>query len=248
VPGSLVLVHTVPPLVGVFTRLCSELLPGVRLLHVLDEAMLERIKQRGFTAPEDDEHLAGHVALAQAIGAGAVLVTCSTVSLCVDAVRERFSVPVLKIDEAMAREAVRSGRRITVVATAITTLEPSRALLEAEAGRAGRPVDITLRFIDDALPALLAGDGATHDRLVERAVREEAERADVVVLAQATMARVLKVLADRPVSVPVLSSPPLALAEAARILLTANPSPHQEIGACAADRTRGTAELDEVRP
>jgi len=92
---TLVLVHTVPPLVDAFTQWCAELLPGVRVLHILDEAMLDRIKQRGDRAPEDDERLAEHVALAQAVGAGAVLVTCSTVSLCVDAIRGRFSVPVL---------------------------------------------------------------------------------------------------------------------------------------------------------
>jgi Asp/Glu/hydantoin racemase len=224
---KLVLVHTVPPLVDVFTQLCRDLLPEVPLLHVLDEPLLERIKQRGSLAAEDDERLAAHVELAQEAGAGVVLVTCSTVSLCVDAVRDRFSIPVLKIDEAMARQAVRSGRRIAVVATAATTLEPSRALLQEEAGRAGADVEIVLRLVDDALAALLAGDGATHDRLVELAVREEAARSDVVVLAQATMSRVLKVMGDRPAPAPVLSSPLLALAEVRRIL--SGPGPSDEV-------------------
>ena len=232
---TLVLVHTVPPLVDAFAEWCRELLPGVRLLHILDEPMLDRIKQRGERAPEDDERLAEHVALAEAVGTGAVLVTCSTVSLCVDAIRERFSVPVLKIDEAMAAKAVRSGRRITVVATADTTLEPSRILLLEEAGRAGTTVDIALRLVGQALPALLAGDGVTHDRLVEQAVREEAERSDVVVLAQATMARVLKAMAGRPAPVPVLSSPFLALSEVRRILLSPEPAHAQST-------------LDEVSP
>ena len=215
---TLVLVHTVPPLVGSFAEWCAELLPGVRVLHALDEPMLDRIKQRGSLAPEDDERLAEHIAVAEAIGAGAVLVTCSTVSLCVDAIAGRFRIPVLKIDEAMAKKAVRTGRRITVLATAPTTLEPSRVLLEAEAGGAGTTVEIALRLVENALPALLAGDGVTHDRLLEQAVREEAERSDVVVLAQASMARVLKAMADRPAPVPVLASPILALGEIRRIL------------------------------
>ena len=224
---TLVLVHTIPLLVGAFAGWCAELLPGTRVLHVLDEPMLDRIKRRpgGLTTAEDAEHLAGHLAVAEAIGADAVLVTCSTVSLCVDAVRDRFAIPVVKIDEAMAAEAVRSGPRIAVVATAPTTLEPSRALLAAEAARSDRSVEITLRLVDGALPALLAGDGGTHDALVEDAVREEAARADVVVLAQATMARALAVLAGRPVPVPVLASPQLALAEIGRILAERDGAP-----------------------
>jgi aspartate/glutamate racemase len=235
-PETLVLVHTIPLLVDAFSRWCADLLPGVRVLHILDQPMLERINERGATTAEDEERLAGHIALAEAIGADAVLVTCSTVSLCVDAVRGRFDVPVVKIDEAMAAEAVRLGNRIAVVATAQTTLAPSRALLLAEAARHGRPIEVTTRLVDAALPALLAGDAATHDRLVDAAVREEADRSDVVVLAQATMARVLDVIAGRPTPVAVLSSPHLALADVERILAAARPAdpkpnqpPHPEV-------------------
>jgi len=64
-----VLVHTVPPLVAAFTEWSREILPDVRLLHVLDEPILERIRRRGARSPEDDERLAGHIALAEDIGA-----------------------------------------------------------------------------------------------------------------------------------------------------------------------------------
>jgi Asp/Glu/hydantoin racemase len=216
--STLVLIHTIPALVGLFATWSRDLLPGTRVLHLLDEPMLERIRQRGTAALEDDERLADHVSLAVAVGADAVLVTCSTVSLSVAAIRNRFAIPVLAIDEPMIAEAVRLGRRIAVVATAPTTLAPTRTLLEAAAARTGRSVAISSRLVEGALPALLAGDGATHDRLVAAAVRESADGADVVVLAQATMARALDALADAPLPVPVLASPATALAEVASIL------------------------------
>lgn len=221
---TLVLLHTVAPLVAAFAGWCDELLPGVSVLHVLDEPLIERIRRRGTTATADEDRLAEHVAVAESVGANAVLVTCSTVSLCVDAIRPRFRVPVLKIDEAMAAEAVRRGPRICVVATAATTLEPSRALLTAESVRVGRPVEIATRLVEAALPALLGGDASLHDRLVEDVLREEAERCDVVVLAQASTARVLDSMAGRPVAVPVLSSPRLAL-EQVRQVLSSGESP-----------------------
>ena len=219
---TLVLVHTVPPLVEPFTRWSGALLPGVRVLHVLDEPMIERIRQRGLRWEEDGERLLGHVTLAESIGADAVLVTCSTVSQVVGRIRGRCRVPLVAIDEALAAEAVRAGERVAVLATAPTTLEPSRALLEAAASKAGTRVEIDLRLVDGALQALLGGDGATHDRLLGAAVRDAAARADVVVLAQASMARVLDTL-DPPPAVPVLASPQLALREVARLLAAAAP-------------------------
>ncbi|HZW02269.1 MAG TPA: aspartate/glutamate racemase family protein, partial [Candidatus Deferrimicrobium sp.] len=179
--------------------------------------MLERIKRRGHEDPADDEHLLDHVRVAEAIGAAALLVTCSSVSRAVGRVRDRAAIPLVAIDDSMAAEAVRIGGRVTVVATAATTLDPSRELLEATAERAGveragRPISVSLRMVEGALPALLAGDAALHDHLVVRTLREAAPESDVIVLAQATMARVLPALADAPLPIPVLTSPQLALA------------------------------------
>jgi Asp/Glu/hydantoin racemase len=214
----LVLIHTVPPLLEVFNRLSAELLPGVQTMHILDEPLLERVRRRGGLAAEDTARLATHVAEATEVGADAVLVTCSTVSPCVDDLRGAASIPVIKIDEAMIAEAVRLGSRIGVVATNRTTLEPTRALVEAEAQRAGKGITTELVLVEGALPALLAGDGETHDRLVKKAVLGLAKRSDVVLLAQASMARVMAIIpaAERPV--PILSSPHLALAQVKALL------------------------------
>ncbi len=221
---TLVLVHTVPSLIDAFDQLCHEVLPDVRVLHVLDEPMLERIRQRGMTTTEDAERLAQHAAVAEGIGADAVLVTCSTVSLCVDAIQDRSRVPVVKIDHAMAVEAVRVGTRIAVLATAATTLAPSREMLLAEGRRVGKLVEISTRLVDEGSPARLSGDMSTHDRLIERAVLEEAERSDVVVLAQASMASALVAMGGCPVPVPVLSSPRLALQEVRQLLQGVKPA------------------------
>ena len=214
----LVLVHTVPPLIEVFNRLAAELLPGVRVLHVLDEPLLEQVRQRGHLADEDALRLGTHVQAAASIGAAAVLVTCSTVSPCVDTVREQAELPVLRIDEVMIRDAVVQGRRIGVIATNRTTLEPTRQLLLAEAARTGTQVEVELVMVEGALPALLNGDGAAHDRLVRLAVLALATRSDVIILAQASIARVMSVLSLDALPIRVLSSPHLALHQAARLL------------------------------
>lgn len=229
----LVLVHTVPPLVWDFSELCAQVLPGVRLEHVLDEPLLESIRRHGMATPEDNDRLANHVHIAAELGASAVLVTCSTLSLSVDAIRDRFRVPIIRIDDAMAVEAVRLGGQITIVATNPTTFEASQQLIENEAARVGAKVSVRLRPVAGALAALLNHEPAMHDRLVGLAVREEAGRSDVIVLAQASMARAIAAMTGSPVSVPVLASPRLALAEVRRAL---------------GDIAVGATEVSEERP
>jgi Asp/Glu/hydantoin racemase len=224
-PPTVVLIHTMPGLIGPFTAWCGEVLPEARVLHILDEPLLERIRSEGQAGDEDDERLAGHLAAAGSIGAHAALVTCSTVSPLVDHVRDRFPFPVVAIDDSMVAEAARLGSRVTVVATSTTTIGPTRARLEAESTRRERPLTISTRFVDGAMAALLAGDHEAHDRLVAEAVRAAACDADVIVLAQATMARVLPALREPPIHVPVLASPPLALAELRRALAFDEPIP-----------------------
>jgi len=205
-------------LLDVFDKLGAELLPGVQLMHVLDEPLLERVRQRGQLAPEDSARLHTHVAVAEGTGADAVLVTCSTISPCVDDVRPAANIPVIKIDEAMVAEAVARGAKIGVVATNVTTLEPTRLLLEAQANAAAKVIEVKLVLVENALPALLNGDGATHDNLVSEAVLEMADQTDVVVLAQASMARVLNVIPEAERPAPILSSPHLALEQARELL------------------------------
>jgi Asp/Glu/hydantoin racemase len=117
----------------------------------------------------------------------------------------------MKIDAAMIEQAVATGAKIGVVATNRTTMEPTRQMLQSQAKELGKDIEVELLLVENALTALLKGDGATHDRLVRDAVLDMMGRADVVVLAQASMARVLDVIPQEERKVPVLSSPHLAL-------------------------------------
>jgi Asp/Glu/hydantoin racemase len=214
----LVLVHTVSPLLNVFDTVGAEILPNVQRMHVLDEPLLQRVRQRGRLSPEDTARLRDHVATAEQVGARAVLVTCSTISPSVDQVRPKVGIPVIKIDEAMITEAIRRGGKIGVIATSETTLGPTRELLKAEANAKRKGIEIDLMFVNGALEALLEGDGVRHDRLVRQAALDVSLRVDVVILAQASMARVLDVIPEAERAAPILSSPLLALKQVGRIL------------------------------
>jgi aspartate/glutamate racemase len=209
--SNLVLIHTVPPLVDVFTKLCMQKLAGVQTLHILDEPLLKSIQNRGSLAEEDSERLLTHLLIAEKVNADVVLVTCSTVSPLVDNIRPNINVPVLKIDDAMIAAAVDEASSIGVVATNQTTLEPTRQALENQAKIVNKKIITKMVLVENALQALFRGEGEIHDRMVKDAMFSLSKSVDLVVLAQASMARVLDSIPENERTVPILSSPYLAL-------------------------------------
>ena len=209
--GVLVFVHTVPPLVDIFTRLAAQMLPRVSIKHILDEPLLEMVRLRGRLDEMDANRLKGHIEIAEAVGARVVLVTCSTISPLVDQVYPSISMKIDKIDDAMIKEAVTCGRRIGVLATNPTTLAPTHLLLLKQSQKLGRDIIISELLIPGALQALLGGDGETHDRLLHTAIAAMGTKVDVVVLAQASMARAIDTMEPNTQNTRVLASPHLAL-------------------------------------
>ena len=158
------------------------------------------------------------VASAEAAGADAVLVTCSSIGPAVTLAQPLFDIPVLRIDDAMAEAAVRNATTIGVLATLRTTLDPTTALLREKAAQAGRAVELVECLCEDAFPAVLAGDTGTHDRILRKALLEDLAGVDLVVLAQASMARVVATLPDGALRTNVLSSPEMAVMSAREAL------------------------------
>ena len=129
-----------------------------------------------------------------------------------------MGVPVLRVDQPMADRAVAIGKRIGVIATLSTTLEPTADLIQRRAAHASKQIELTSRLVEGAFEALMAGDGATHDTKVATALKELSQHVDVIVLAQASMARVVESLKAEDKSVPILTSPGIAIEYLATIL------------------------------
>lgn len=200
------LLHTVPGLAEVFQRRVTDLDPSLVLTHVADPSLLARAIEIGVDEEVHDRVLA-HVRHLVATGAQAVLVTCSSIGEAAETAAAAVEVPVLRVDQAMAERAVELAAaaegRVAVLATLESTLGPTERLLRRVAG--DRPgVVVSSAVVAGAAAARSAGDAAEHDRLVRDAVGRAADRADVVVLAQASMAAAVG-RADG-IGVPVLES------------------------------------------
>lgn len=203
----LAMLHTVPGLVGDMENLATDAVPGLRILHYLDESLLQETIAKGTTPGHVRRRVVDYARYAEESGAQALLVTCSSIGEAATAARNFVSIPVLRIDRPMAELAAASGNRIGVLATLSATLGPTTRIVQEAAKRQKRNPAIIAKEVDGAFLALRTGDRGTHDKLVLTAFSELAVECDVVVLAQASMARVIEHSRTQPGGPAVLTSP-----------------------------------------
>ncbi len=208
---QLAFIHTVTNLIPTFEDLAGRHLPEWEVFNIVDESLLRDTIRTGELSAVTRRRLAGYVSSAVEAGADAIMVTCSSLGPAVDAVVPTCPVRLFRVDEAMADRAIDLGRRIGVLATLSTTLAPTRALIESRAKAKGKTVELVASLRDGAFQALQQGNRDQHDAEVREAFVDIAARVDVVVLAQASMARVLSELSPQALTVPALASPELAI-------------------------------------
>lgn len=211
-------IHTSPSMIPVFKSLADELIKGKRIFNMVDESLLCDIIDQGRCPPPTARRLVSHVIAADAAGASHILVTCSSMGRAVEASRALVGATVLRVDEPMADQAIEIGSRIGVIATLPSTLEPTVELIKSRASSASAAIEVTSQVVDGAFAAVMSGDGGKHDLLVGEALRTLAKRVDVIVLAQASMARVIDALQPEERPVPILSSPRSAIVHLAELL------------------------------
>jgi Asp/Glu/hydantoin racemase len=215
---TLGLIHTSATLVPVFAQLCREKLPGVNVFNISDDSLVKGIIASGSLTAQISRRVAGYLESAELAGADYIMVTCSSIGPAVEAAAPLIAVPVLRVDQPMADQAVRTAQKIGVIATLRTTLEPTADLIVRRAAKAGKKIEVTSRLAEGAFDALMAGDGAKHDAMVASVLKSLSKQVDVIVLAQASMARVVDGLAPADRRVPILSSPALAVDYLATVL------------------------------
>jgi Asp/Glu/hydantoin racemase len=215
---TLGLIHTSATLVPVFQQLVSQYLPNVKVFNIVDDSLIKNTIACGELTPATARRVVNYVGSAQEAGADFILVTCSSIGTAVEASAELTSVPVLRVDQPMADKAVQTGKRIGVVATLSTTLQPTTDLVRRRAAVSGKEIVIEAVLCEGAFDALMSGDTATHDTKVGNALKELSSKVDVIVLAQASMARVADNMAEADKKVPILASPGIAIQHIASIL------------------------------
>lgn len=193
---KLAIIHTTPATVEPLKALANEIMSDVTVINFVDDSILPQLRDNGGDTNAVSNRLVHYAMFAEEVGADVILEACSSVGEVVSEMQAAVAVPVIRIDEAMAEQAVARGARVGVAATLATTLRPTLRLLQQKAEQANRVVEFTPCLIDSAYQKLMAGDPDGHDQDIVSALSELAAKTDVVVLAQASMARVVPTLPE----------------------------------------------------
>lgn len=206
--------HTSSVHIAPFDALVAELAPGWTAVHVVDESLLNDARSRGEVDVEITARVQARFAELHASSPDVVLCTCSTIG----GVSEQLG--ALRVDRPMAAEAVRlaaaGGGSILVVAALGSTVVPTKALIDDELCRAASSTLITavseglerarvdVLVVEEAWGFFERGDMFGYADCLAQAIRAHTSglaagsglTPDVVVLAQASMREVPRLLAD----------------------------------------------------
>ncbi|WP_373497097.1 aspartate/glutamate racemase family protein [Aquiflexum sp.] len=211
------IVHTSFISVDAIIAFFKEIIPEVELINIVDDSLLAEVMDTGYATDRVYQKMETYFKNAALMGVDAIFNQCSSVGEAASAAADKIDVPVLKVDEAMAEEAVKLGRRIAVVATVASTMGPSTRLIKEKAAVADKEVEIVEALVDGALKVLLEeGNRAMHNRMVKEKIEAIQDDVDVIVLAQGSMIVLLPELQH--IKKPVLSSPKLGIQKMRKLL------------------------------
>jgi Asp/Glu/hydantoin racemase len=187
--------------------------PDFEVFNIMDDSLLAESLESGAATPAVIKRLQFYFMAAEAMGADVAMCTCTTVALGSRTARNYVSIPVLNIDEPMAKEAVRMGTRLGIVATVPTSPAATARLLQYEASQIGKSIEILVECDEEAFEYRQQGDVPRHDERVHAVMDRLAEKVDVLVLGQISLAQI-----KHTASVPVLQVGDSGFAEAKRLL------------------------------
>ena len=211
--------HTAASNVAVFdaalqTAMRTAGLAGVVLRHTVRADILAAAEHAGqLTAAIAAQTVAALNDLCA--GADAVLLTCSTLGPAAEAAAANAAIPILRVDAALAAEAVKGGGMIVVLCAVETTVAPTKRLFAAAAQATG--AEVRVQLVPGAWAAFKAGQQERYlDMIARAAIEAKRLGAARVALAQASMAGACDLVAGdaRPLNSPVAGL--VAAASAAR--------------------------------
>ena len=203
---ALVYTSMTPELIKLVEREVGAVLPKeTEVISYQDPSILAEVRDAGYVTAPPAARLVGMYMEAVSAGADAILNLCSSVGEVADAAQDiakYTGIPIVRVDEEMCREAVRQGKRIGVMATLPTTLEPTKNTIKRVAREMNRSVELVDALVDGAFGL----DQEQFKELMTQYAGKIADQVDVILFAQGSMAYCEEYIHDK-FGKTVLSSP-----------------------------------------
>lgn len=135
-----------------------------------------------------------------------IVCTCSSVGEVAEAVAKQSSIPILRIDEPMAKKALETSDKIAVMATLKSTMEPTCSLLERVAVEMGKKITVERVLMPEVMTAMRSGKMDEAIEIVRTKSLILQEQYGVIMMAQASLG-MMKESIQPQLTIPILASP-----------------------------------------
>ncbi len=189
--------------------------PDIEIFNIMDDTLLKETVTNGGITSSVMRRMYNYTMQAVECGADCVMGTCTSVNAAAKYIRPLAPIPVLNIDEPLAREAVRAGKKIGVLATLPTSPGAIIRLMEDNAKEQGLNIEIVTKVAEGAFDVLCAGDRAKHDEMINENLYSLAKEVDAIVFAQISMS----MLKHEAVDVPLFKIGKSGFEEAKRLMM-----------------------------
>jgi len=214
--NMIAIIYTSLVLVQPLQKMFKSFAPNLKIMNIVDDSLIEEVIRFNEVTPRVIKCICSYAMIAEDAGASLILNSCSSVSEVVDIAKFLVRIPIIKIDESMAAEAVSMGKNIGVVSTLKSTLKPTTRLLMKKASEKRKETKIITTLCNGAYQALLRNDLDKHDKIILKEIRKLSNAVDCIVLAQGSMARLIPLIREE--RTPVLSSLEFGVKEVLKIL------------------------------
>ncbi|MDO4961955.1 MAG: aspartate/glutamate racemase family protein, partial [Eubacteriales bacterium] len=155
----------------------------VELFSLADGSIIAEARDAGYVTTPPAARLVTMFMQAANEGCDAVLNACSSVGEVADSCQDLakyIGMPIVRIDELMCREAAHLGKRIGVMATLKTTLEPTKNTIL----RMAREDNIHVELVDCLVDGAFGLDQEQFKMRMSECAEKIADKVDVIVFAQ----------------------------------------------------------------
>ncbi len=198
-------IYTAPALLEPLKNEFAELYPKLRLINIMDDSLIQDVIAANKMTQPVLNRIKAYCEAAEIQGADLILQTCSSVGRSVDLLSPFLKIPFIRIDRAMAEEAVSRFERIGVLATLPSTLEPTVSLVKQVSHEKSKQIKTVEGLAEGAFQSLVSGDSDSHDAKILETASSLKNECDCFLLAQGSMARMEERLASE-TGKPVLTS------------------------------------------
>lgn len=164
--------------------------PNIEYFDITDSSLIAETKKAGYATPAVARRMYHYMMAAVDAGADAILVTCTSVNTVTKNIRSMIPVPVISIEEPVAKIAVEKGVRIGILSSVATSAVPVQKTIEEYASTIHKKVITEIEVADGAFEALISGNRPLHDEKIRHALEILVKKVDVVVFSQMSMALV----------------------------------------------------------